>query len=266
MSAQQDYFRREQLPADVPIWREGLIGIDWLALHYSPVYYGLGVPRGDGSAVILVPGFLATDFYLNDMYFWLMRVGYKPYMSKIGRNADCLNLLVGRLTATMEKASAQTGRKVHLIGHSLGGVLSHSAAVQRPDLVASVTTMASPFRGISSHPFVLNFGNVVRQRVQFVKKREQQPGCFTSACTCPTSCALQNKLPESVVETAIYTKSDGIVDWRYCISDDQASNFEVIGTHGGLAFNPLVYRLIGNRLSLAVKKAKAEGSAVKPAA
>ena len=44
-----------------------MIGLDWLSLRTSPVFYGFGVPRGDGSAVILVPGFLATDVYLWEM-------------------------------------------------------------------------------------------------------------------------------------------------------------------------------------------------------
>ena len=54
-------FARDQRPAPVPIWREGLAGLDWLALRASPVFYGCGVPRGDGSAAVLVPGFLGTD-------------------------------------------------------------------------------------------------------------------------------------------------------------------------------------------------------------
>jgi hypothetical protein len=47
-------FSRDQQPASVPLWRESLFGLDWLALRASPVFYGIGVPRGDGSAVVLV--------------------------------------------------------------------------------------------------------------------------------------------------------------------------------------------------------------------
>jgi len=45
MAAQPGQFQREQVPANVPIWRELYMGVDWLALRYSPVYFGLGVPR-----------------------------------------------------------------------------------------------------------------------------------------------------------------------------------------------------------------------------
>ena len=247
MSAQPYYFERDQKPAEVPIWREGLMGVDWLALRYSPVYYGWGVPRGDGSPVIVVPGFLATDCYLQEMYWWLMRVGYRPYMSRIGRNADCLDILVDKLLETVDKAYNQTGRKVNLVGHSLGGVLSRAAAYQKSEQIASVITMGSPFRGISSHPLVLDFGDRVRQRIKVVND-QTKPACFTGHCDCAAASALQNALPDGVGQTAIFTKSDGIVDWHYCINDDPATNFEVPGTHGGLAFNPFVYQLIAARL------------------
>ena len=105
-------------------------------MRASPVYYGLGVPRGDRSAVISIPGFMGTDLYLQELHWWLRRIGYRSYLSDIGRNADCLDLLVNRLLATIEKAHAETGRVVHLIGHSLGGILALSAASLRPDVVA----------------------------------------------------------------------------------------------------------------------------------
>src|ERR1700759_318032 len=128
--------------ADISIWKEALFGAELLLLHTSPVYYGLGIPRGDGSAVVLIPGFLGSDFYLSHLHAWLARVGYRPYLSGIGLNAECPNLLIRhRLTETVDKAIQQTrGRKIHLIGHSLGGIIARSVAAQRPDAIASVTT------------------------------------------------------------------------------------------------------------------------------
>jgi pimeloyl-ACP methyl ester carboxylesterase len=249
MSTQpRHHFHPEIVPANVPIWRELYIGIDWAVLHYSPVYYGIGVPRGDGSAVVVVPGFLATDFYLQELYYWLMRVGYRPYLSKIGRNADCIDRLVRRLSETVEKAHAETGGKVHIIGHSLGGILARAVAVLKPDIVASVITMGSPFRGIRSHPFVLQMSNYVRERIK-VEGRNKYPQCFGGECTCDAYKSLQGHFPHHIPQSAIYTKTDGIVDWRACISHDPKNNFEVVSTHGGLAFNPFTYRTIGKLLS-----------------
>jgi triacylglycerol lipase len=241
-------FQKDRRSVNVPLWREALVGLDWMALHASPVYYGLGVPRGDKSAVIVVPGFLGTDHYLWAMNLWLRRIGYTAYMSRIGWNAECLNVLTERLGETIDKAYAETGRKVHLIGHSLGGVLSRSIAARKGEQVASVITLGSPFRGVRSHPLVLDRAEDVRQYM-LRKRREDWPDCYTGYCTCPAVQAMTGPLPETIRPTAIYTKTDGVVDWQVCVNDDEAANFEVKGTHVGLAFNADVYRIIAQRLS-----------------
>lgn len=241
-------FHRGMKSAARPIWHEAMLGLDWLSLRTSPVFYGLGVPRGDGSAVIVVPGFLGTDHYLWEMNLWLRRIGYNAYMSKIGWNADCLETTVRRLSQTIEKAAQETGGKVHLIGHSLGGVLSRAAAVRQPEKVASVISLGSPFRGVASHPLVLATAERVRERIN-LKNGGTQPDCYTGFCNCEAVAGLQVPLPASVRNSAIYTKTDGIVDWRYCVNDDPANDFEVQGTHVGLAFNHQVYKLIAERLA-----------------
>jgi triacylglycerol lipase len=247
-------FQQDQQPASVPLWLESLVGLEWLTLRMSPVYFGCGVPRGDGAAVIVVPGFLGSDLYLQELYWWLGRMGYRPYMSRIGRNAECLDLLVTRLMATVAEAHEDTGRKVHLIGHSLGGMLSRSAAALRPERVASVMTLGSPFRGIRSHPFILQISNRVGNRVRQQNRlagdgRKDEPNCYTGYCRCDAVSAFSACLPESIPHLAVYTRTDGVVDWRFCINDDSARNVEVAGTHTGLAFNPQVYRLIGRQLA-----------------
>src|ERR1700746_3180273 len=113
--------------AEILPWTEALFAAEILLLHATPVYYGLGVPPGDGSAVIIIPGFLGTDLYLMELHGWLGRIGYRPYFSGIGVNADCPNLLIQRhLNETIARARAQTGQRIHLIGHSLGGVIARS--------------------------------------------------------------------------------------------------------------------------------------------
>jgi triacylglycerol lipase len=247
-SIENPVFQKERAASARPIWRELFAGLDWLSLRAAPVFYGLGVPRGDKSAVIVVPGFLGTDHYLYEMYYWLRRVGYRPYLSGIGWNAECLNLLVERLSQTIANAADETGGPVHLVGHSLGGVLSRSAAARNPERVASVVVLGSPFRGIRSHPLVLRAADRVRERI--VSRVPSQPDCYTGHCGCEAVGHLQAAFPASVRQTAIYTKSDGVVDWRVCVTDNPADNFEVTGTHVGLAFNPSVYRLIAERLAL----------------
>src|SRR5258705_11711590 len=109
-------FTRDQRPAPVPIWREGLAGLDWLALRTSPVFYGCGVPRGDGAAAVLVPGFLGTDWYLLELYGWLARLGYPPFLPRLGRNARRLGLLSRRLPGTPATPRGPPRRPADLIG------------------------------------------------------------------------------------------------------------------------------------------------------
>jgi triacylglycerol lipase len=244
ISSATPYFHRDERPAAVPIWREALAGLEWAALRASPIFYGCGVPRGDGAPVVVVPGFLGSDLYLLDLHGWLGRIGYRAYLSRIGRNAECLDLLVDRLFATVEQAHADTDRPVHLIGHSLGGMLARAAAVRRPERIASVITLGSPFRGIRSHPLVMRATTAVRARL---RRQGRQPDCYTGHCRCDSVSALQSLPP--VPQIAIFTRTDGIVDWRACVNDDPATDFEVPGTHVGLVFNPVVYQLIATRLA-----------------
>ena len=243
-------FREDFAEANVSIWKEALFAADILLLHSSPVYYGLGVPRGDGSAVILVPGFLGTDAYLSQLYTWLGRLGYRPYFSGIGMNAECPNILIKqRLNSCIEKALRETERKIHILGHSLGGIIARSVAGQRPEDVASVITLASPFRGTVAHRTVLQAAEAVRKHILKEHGSGVLPTCYTSRCTCNFIDSLRRSVPDSVLETAIYTRNDGIVDWRYCLTGNIDSDFEVPGTHIGLSFNASAYTIIANRLA-----------------
>ncbi|GIU82189.1 MAG: hypothetical protein D6687_08575 [Acidobacteria bacterium] len=242
-------FDREIRASSLPIYFESLVGLDWFLLHLSPVYYGLGIPHGNGAGVVLVPGFLGSDVYLYELYLWLSRIGYKPYFSGIGWNADCLDILVKKLLKTVEKAYSETGRKIHLIGHSLGGILSRSVATQKPNLIESVVTLASPFRGVRSHPKVIRLAEKVRRKIFATSDKSQHPECYTGYCNCKAVSSLSAFPSDKVKRIAIYTKTDGIVDWRACLSRDPKQNFEVTGTHIGLVCNFQVYKLIALHLA-----------------
>jgi triacylglycerol lipase len=244
--------RKPDPGADISPWTEALFAAEVLLLHATPVYYGFGVPPGDGSAVVIIPGFLGTDLYLMELHSWLGRIGYRPYFSGIGINAECPNLLVQRqLGKTIERALTDTERRIHLIGHSLGGVIARSVAGQRPGDVASVITLAAPFRSIVTSRAVLHATEAIRLRILQEHGRKVLPDCYTGRCTCNFVDSLKREIPDSMVETAIYTRDDGIVDWRYCMTRNPEVDFEVPGTHIGLAFNPSVYSIIADRLAKA---------------
>ena len=250
MAPRQRRNHRPEAEADIPVWKEALFGAELMLLHASPVYYGLGVPRGDGSAVVVIPGFLGSDLYMAHLSSWLSRVGYRPYLSGIRLNAECPNLLIKyRLSEIIEQALQETQRKIHLIGHSLGGIMARSIASQQPDDVASVISLAAPFRGKVLHRSLMQAVASVRQQVIKEHGREVLPECYTARCTCEFVSSLVCKMATPVMETAIFTRDDGFVDWRYCKTGDPESDFEVAGTHIGLVFNPAVYTIVASRLA-----------------
>jgi pimeloyl-ACP methyl ester carboxylesterase len=249
MAARRNGGRTTHEAVPLPIWQELLVGVEMVYLRISPVYWGYGIPRGDGSAVVVIPGFLATDLYLAEFRAWLRRIGYQPYYSGIGLNAECPNLLIRhRLNETIAKAYKATRRKVHLIGHSLGGTIALAFGAQNPDRVASVITMGAPFRGLSVHPTVLRATELVRRQILERHGDGVLPTCYTGACTCSFLASLSTELPKTVAHTAIYTKTDGIVDWQVCLTGDPSIDVEVSSTHIGLVFNPIVYELVAQRL------------------
>ncbi len=245
-------------PTSRPIWLEALFPLDWIALHASPVYYGFGVPRGNGEAVILVPGFLGSDRYLTEMHLWLRRIGYTPYFSGIGRNVDCPELLTQRLLMTIQQAYEDTGKPVTIVGHSLGGMIARASAHRAQGMVSQVITMGSPFKAVRAHPLILSAANFVRSNIVRERRgrREVTQSCFTPQCTCGFVATLKDgafdvrgKAKPTFTRTAIYSRCDGVVDWRACMEDDAALNHEVTATHIGMAFNPDVYRTVANLLA-----------------
>src|SRR6266511_3028863 len=135
MAKRRKYLDEEfESSASLPLWREALLGIDWLSLRISAVYLGIGIPHGDNSAVIMIPGFMGSDQYLGDMYGWLGRIGFQPYFSGIGRNAEFPEVLTLCLRETIDRANQETGGKVNRVGHSLDGVIARGAGRRWQDL------------------------------------------------------------------------------------------------------------------------------------
>ena len=245
-------FLEDQAEIKLSKWRESFFGIEYLLLLASPIYYGLGVPRGDGSAVILIPAFLEWESYLETMLQWLRRIGYQPYESGIGLNAECPNLLIQRqLSDSLRRAKRETGKKVHLIGHSLGGIIALSLAAQGAEEVASVITLGSPFRGTVAHRTVLACTDLVRKFILLKHGPRVLPECYTGHCSCDFVNSLRRELPSGVAHTAIFTRNDAVVDWHYCRTGRREVDVAVPGTHSGLPFNPTVYTAVGFRLAQA---------------
>ena len=255
-------FMHEDLrTAWTPAWREPLAGVQWLRLRRSAVYRGDGVPRGDGAPVLLVQGFLTRRTYLATLRGWLERLGYRPRIAEIGWNADCLDALADRLVAQTERAGGPARQRVHLIGHSLGGVLVRAVAARAPHLVASVATLATPFRGLRLHPGLRLSNMIVRAVVHRRRDPSVFPDCLTFACQCATVRALAAPLPTGLPQLAITVPGDGVADWRYEAHPPTTRVVPVPGSHIGAVFEPAAYEALASHLAAAAAAIVDRGAA-----
>jgi len=110
----------------------------------DPVFWGLGVPHGDGHPVLVLPGLAAGDAYLTPLRDWLRRTGYTPIKSGIERNPGWSEELVAELSAVARRACRAHGRPVSVIGHSMGGLQGRSVAARHAEIVRQVITLGSP--------------------------------------------------------------------------------------------------------------------------
>jgi len=234
----------------LPLWREAFAPLEWWRLRASPVYYGLGVPRGHGEPVVVVPGFFENDAWLMELYWWLFRIGYQPYYSNIGRAIDCPDAMADALLHTVREAGAAERQAVRIVGHSLGGMLARTVAYEHPEGVDRVICLASPFRSVARvHPVIISAVRTLRgyHAEDFVPNL--RPSCYSGHCTCRFVRNTWAPPDHPLRSYAIYSKTDGVAAWESCMEDDPSANDEVQSTHLGMLFNPDVYRAIARRLA-----------------
>nr|WP_278249563.1 alpha/beta fold hydrolase [Nocardioides sp. IC4_145] len=155
-------------------------------------------------------------------------------------NIGCTLGAAGQLEARLESIAARRGTRVQVVGHSLGGMLARGVAVRRPDLVSGIITMGSPMMAPGAHHGVLTRSVDVLIRLS----RAGLPGLMSEDCVagdCARQSFEESRLPlaPDIGFTAIYSRRDGIVDWRACI-DPAAEPVEVTASHVGMAVDPRV--------------------------
>jgi pimeloyl-ACP methyl ester carboxylesterase len=110
----------------------------------DPIYWGLGVPRGDGRPVLVLPGLFAGDGYLQPLRDWLGRYGYSPVKSGIERNPGWSSELIDALADVAQCEHRRSRQRVTIIGHSMGGLQGRSVAARLPQVVRHVIALGSP--------------------------------------------------------------------------------------------------------------------------
>jgi pimeloyl-ACP methyl ester carboxylesterase len=232
----------------IPIWGEARVALEHAALRAHPVFRGNEVPRGDGAPVMLVPGFLAGDASLGVMAGWLRRIGYRPSRAGIRVNVDCMARALDRLEDQLELVARRHDRKVAIVGQSRGGTMARQLAVRRPDLVDAIVCLGSPVADyLAVHPLVRAQVGTVALLGSLGVGGLFSYGCRAGTCCEEVRAAATAPCPDGVRFTSVYSRSDGIVDWRACL-DPAADHVEVRSSHIGMAFNADVFRVVAEAL------------------
>ena len=190
--------------------------------------------RGNGEPVLLVPAFLSPDLSTAAIRKFLLRQGFAPEPWGCGVNFGPTPNTLANLHRSIRSSAERHGRKVSVVGISLGGTLAREAAKRSADCIARLITVASPV----NFPVVTPLAPLARVASLFweadVKKR-----------------AASVAEPPPVPLTAIVSLSDGIVDWQACVPRPsvQADVVALSGDHMTMGSNPEVLRVIAARLA-----------------
>jgi pimeloyl-ACP methyl ester carboxylesterase len=206
------------------------------SLMLSPLL--LRAPRGDGHPVLTLPGFLASDLSMAPMRRYLSELGYDTQAWRMGRNVGGVARMRAALLDRLTAIHRDSGRKVSIVGWSLGGVYARDLALQAPELVRSVVTLASPFASD------VRATNATRLYEALTGETAGDNPELTKA--------IAGDLP--VPASSIYSRADGIVNWRTCLlrASERAENIEVyLASHVGLGVNPAALWAVADRLAQA---------------
>jgi triacylglycerol lipase len=127
-----------------------------------------------------------------------------------------------------------------VIGHSRGGLLGKVLADRSPELFDRVIALGSPLADpYDVHPLTL----AAAQVAYVLNARDRRWGRLTERQFLADLAG-----PARVPLTSLYSRSDGVVNWRACLRPD-VEGIEVHSSHAGLVLNVEVYRLLGRLLA-----------------
>ncbi len=191
-------------------------------------------PRGSGGPILVMPGFTASDISTLPLRHLLRKLGHRPAPWGLGRNLGPTPETLAGMTARLRDLAEESGRRVPIVGWSLGGVYGRALAQWHPDLVEQVISLGSPFNiGPNESTTVSPLYNWLSSRGRFIERHEVELDDISRP------------------STAIYSRTDGVVAWQSCrqTTGPLAENVEVFGSHCGLGVNVAAAYAIADRLS-----------------
>jgi pimeloyl-ACP methyl ester carboxylesterase len=200
-------------------------------------------PKGDGHPVLLLPGFTAGDATLTPLAVFLRSRGYAVETWGFGQNRGFSRKFVVALEQKVRYMHHRAGRKISLIGHSLGGVFAYDLAHRMPECVRGVISLGSPMR--------LDPARVEAPlSVKVLYRLLAHP--MGPVAHMAMSRARHLGTPPAMPSVCIYSATDGVVPAHAAVietASKQHENLAVPGSHVGLGVNPLVLWILADRLS-----------------
>ena len=191
-------------------------------------------PRGDGHPVLVLPGLVASDMSTDMLRRYLSERGYDVHGWGLGRNLGPRPGVEDAMHKRIEELHERDGRKVSLVGWSLGGVYARMLANRMPERVRSVITLGSPFVGSPRAT------NAWRLYEGVSGQRAEDPSRLGHVQRTPP-----------VPTTSIFSRTDGIVAWRTSVEQPgpTTESIEVLGSHIGLGAHAAVLYAVADRLA-----------------
>ncbi|RJF87049.1 alpha/beta fold hydrolase [Oleomonas cavernae] len=185
--------------------------------------------------VIVLPGFGTDDYSTVVLRRRLTAAGFKAEGWGLGRNRGSVPALVQAFLARLERRVAAFGGPIALVGQSLGGYIAREAARERPDLVSRIVTLGTPVKGGAKYTVL---AGTYRRRGIDLDKADAR-------------IAQRELVPLKIPVTAFYSRHDGVVSWRACISthEPMVRHVEIDATHCGMGFAPHMLERVVAELS-----------------
>jgi len=221
-------------------WRMAapVAGVGRRALLQHPVWRDAR-DIGHGTGAVVVPGLGGVDASMTLMRRWLERWGYRAAGSGLAGVFGCTTELVGRLEAVVAAHASATGGPVVLLGHSRGGQLSRLVAARRPDLVQGLVMFGSPVVApLQLSGLAARLAGWLPRAAAWGLPGLLDADCLSGACYDTAVASLAQ--PLAVPAISLYSKTDGVVDWRSS-RDPHAEYVEVRSTHTGMGKDPDLY-------------------------
>src|SRR5262245_3240398 len=187
-------------------------------------------PRGNGEPVLVLPGFAAGDGSTWLLRSHLRALGYRVSGWRLGVNLGDVPSLLPRVARAVAERAHRIGAPLRMVGWSLGGYLAREVAREAPECIDRVITLGTPVLGGPRYTATAAVYRALGVDFDAIE----------------TAMTERERAPIGVPIVAIYSKQDGIVDWRACI-DRQSPRVEhvrVRASHLGLGFSPEVLRLV----------------------